>query len=307
MPSRFRTLAVTLPLILGVGCAHSSPPAARDTEYLVTVSAGEFPRHGTPVTFTLPDEFSARALQLVDHSGRAVPLQASAGEATIIVDDLPAGTKRQYRLREAAWSGPQVEADHEDGAVTVSVAGRPVFRYNAEPTPLPSPDVDPVFRRGGYIHPVRTPSGKVVTGDYPPDHRHHHGIWAAWTNTVFEGRTPDFWNMGQQRGTVRPLALDSVWSGAVHGGISARHRYIDLTGDVPEDVLLERWTTRVYTAPAAAQLYYLFDLELEQTTASLSPLHLPQYRYGGVGFRGPDEWNGEANAFLSHLRGAGSL
>ena len=39
--------------------------------------------------------------------------------------------------------------------------------------------------------------------------------------------------------------------------------------------------------------YYLFDLELRQNLSSNSALKLPEYLYGGLGFRGNGEWNGE--------------
>jgi hypothetical protein len=286
-----------LPLLM-VACAHGSSAADGDTGYTVTVSAGDLARRGTPVAFVLPEELSGRTLQLVDPSGRIVPLQVSGAEATTILDDLPAGTERRYRVREAAPAGRTVEARRAGGGVTFSVAGRPVFHYNAEPTPLPDPEVDPVFRRGGYIHPVVTPSGKVITGDYPANHRHHHGIWAAWTNTRFEGRNPDFWNMGQRRGTVEPVALDSVWSGPVHAGFVARHRYVDLTAPSPVHALNETWTGRVYNLEGADRPYWIFYLQVRHTTASASQLVLPEYHYGGVGFRGRDEWDGAQNTFF---------
>ncbi len=34
--------------------------------------------------------------------------------------------------------------------------------------------------RANYLHPVVTPSGKLVTEDFPVDHRHHRGIFWAW-------------------------------------------------------------------------------------------------------------------------------
>lgn len=268
------------------------------------------------VSFPVPDELVGRDLHLVDESGRTLPVQLSArGEASTIVEALPAGASVEYHLvgrRAAANAGadPGVETVREGNTVTLTVAEQPVLRYTGRPTELPRPDIDPVFQRGGYIHPVWTPSEKVITGDYPADHLHHHGIWAAWTNTVFEGRKPDFWNMGDRTGTVLPVAIDSVWSGPVHGGLIARHRYVDLSGEAPADVLHETWTVRVYNVsgppdPSAddsgrplSRPYRIFDLEVVQTTASSSPLGLPEYRYGGVGFRGRDEWNGAPNAFF---------
>src|SRR5207247_1566621 len=55
-------------------------------------------------------------------------------------------------------------------------------------------------KRGGYLHPVFTPSGKLLTDDYATNHLHHHGIWFSWARVEFEGRQPDFWNMGDAKG-----------------------------------------------------------------------------------------------------------
>src|SRR5690606_2146767 len=135
-----------------------------------------------------------------------------------------------------------VEVQRDGPAVTFDVDGRPVIRYNSEITELPRPDIPPVFARGGYIHPIYSPDGTVVSGDYPLDHLHHHGSWASWTRTVFAGEQVDFWNVADRKGDVLPVALDSAWGGQVYGGFTARHRYVALTGDAPKDALNERWT-----------------------------------------------------------------
>lgn len=47
-------------------------------------------------------------------------------------------------------------------------------------TEKPAPDgIEPHFRRGGYIHPVFTPTGQELTGDFPPDHAHQHALFFA--------------------------------------------------------------------------------------------------------------------------------
>jgi hypothetical protein len=173
-----------------------------------------------------------------------------------------------------------------------------VLRYWTDERPLPRPALDSIYLRGGYLHPVRTPSGRVVTGDYADGHAHHHGIWAAWTNTEFRGRTPDFWNMHDSTGAVVPMALDSTWGGPVQAGLQARHRYVDRSAAEPVTALYEQWTLRVYDAGSKPEgfSYRLFDLQVKQTTASESPLVLPPYHYGGVGVRGRDAWYGADNA-----------
>lgn len=155
---------------------------------------------------------------------------------------------------------------------------------------LPSEEVDSIFLRGGYIHPVFTPSGKIITGDYPSNHVHHHGIWTAWTKTVFEGRSPDFWNMGDTTGTVKFVKVDTLFSTSDFSGFKVTHHYIDLSSREIKIVLEETWNVKVYNNRDADSLYYLFDLDINQKNPSKSPLVLPEYHYGGLGFRGAGTW-----------------
>jgi hypothetical protein len=46
----------------------------------------------------------------------------------------------------------------------------------------------------------------------------------------------------------------------------------------------------VYRTNQGAKPYFIFDLVSTQETATTSPLILPEYRYGGIGFRGAREW-----------------
>jgi hypothetical protein len=155
-----------------------------------------------------------------------------------------------------------------------------------------------VFRRGGYIHPVVTPSGRRVTEDYPPNHKHHHGIWAAWTSTRVNGRTPDFWNMGDRKGTVEFERLGHAWSGPLTAGFESRHRYMDLLAPTPATVLLEEWRVIAYAPTPTARPAHVFDLEIAQSLVGTAPLELPVYRYGGVGMRGRHEWDGRDKTFF---------
>jgi hypothetical protein len=280
----------------------AAPARAQDANasHVVTVAAGGFDRQGTVVSFALPDRLPSGEYHLADPEGQRIPLQVEANRAWFVVDRLSAGAERTYQLRTGSTASDAVERTRKGRALAFSVAGRPALQYWVEPRPLPRADIDSIYLRGGYLHPVRTPSGRVITGDYSPGHVHHHGVWAAWTNTTFRGREPDFWNMAGGTGAVVPMALDSAWAGAVQGGFQARHRYVDYSAPEPVSALYETWTLRAYNVPSsvAGFSYHLFDIDMVQSTASASPLTLPEYHYGGAAIRGLEEWYGPENTIF---------
>jgi hypothetical protein len=180
------------------------------------------------------------------------------------------------------------------------VQGRPVLQYNTAVVEPPE-GIDPVFRRSGHIHPVWTPAGRIVTDEFPLDHPHQHGLFAAWVNTTFEGRNVDFWNQKGRTGNVEHVKVDDVVSGDVFGGFTVTLRHLDLTAPGgPKPVLKERWTVRVYDVndkvktpadqPVAPPDRCLFDIESVQTCIADAPLVLNEYHYGGMAFRGSGQW-----------------
>ena len=296
------------------------PPASQAQSYRVAVSAGPYERAGTVVSFALPEEASGDAYRLEDAEGQAIPLQLDgARRAWFVLDRLAAHAERAYRLvpldvrqeaepspldvRRGADSlasdvqaGTDVQVERSGGDLAALVAGDTLFVYHVEVDAPPRPDIDTLYARGGYIHPLYSPSGRLITDHYPPNHLHQQGIFSAWTKTSFEGREPDFWNMGKGTGAVRPAGLDTTWSGPVHGGFEARHAFVDLSAPEPKTVLDEAWRVRAYGVTGEATPYRLFDLDATQEAASERPLELPTYHYGGVAVRGHRDWDGEANA-----------
>ena len=266
----------------------------------VTLTAGSFDRRDSVVSFAMPKGLNARSYRLRDDAGNRMELQVEPdGTATFVLPELKAGTTKRFRFEEVkantavSAKGMQLVSDHD--RLTISASRRRVLTFQGGAGELPSADIKPIFRQGGYIHPVFTPSGRVVTDDYPPDHFHHHGIWFAWTKTEFEGRHPDFWNVGDGTGRVEFVALDTTWSGSVHAGFKSRNRSIDVSAPKPITVLNEQWTVTAYNTGQGVKPYTMFDLVSTQDLATSSPLLLPEYRYGGLGFRGHRQWLAKDN------------
>ena len=274
---------------------------AADTSFTIVVSAGEFDRHQTVTSLVLPPEARGHR-QLIDAKGNNVPIQTDdSGRAWFSIQELRRGNETKFQLKPgSAKSEPPttVEVTRESGRLKVAVGGKHFLSYQTEKNDLPRPDIKPVYKRGGYIHPLLSPSGKLVTDDYPPNHIHHHGIWFPWTKTEFQGRELDFWNMGEGKGTVEFVELGKTWRGPLHGGFDTRHQFVDLTAPEPKAVLNETWRVTVYNVGQGARKYSMLDLVSTQECATASPLKLPKYHYGGLGFRGNRDWNGKDKTFF---------
>ena len=260
----------------------------------IIVEAGDFDRSEAVLRFQTQASVGGNALIAAD--GKSIPLQFDGTNAWFIVRNLKRGEKRTFTVGNAGVQ-EQAQAIGGNGTVTLRAFNKTALVYRTEKTELPPnrPDLTPIYQRGGYIHPVLSPSGRQVTDDYPRNHKHHHGIWFAWTHTEFEGRTPDFWNMGDGKGFVKFASLDKTWSGPVCAGFLSQHRQMDTTEEKekPKTALLETWNVKLYAiGNAARQPYFVFDIEITDTCAH-GPLKLPQYRYGGIGVRGNWAWNGK--------------
>ena len=268
-------------------------------EYIVSIEGERLDSGNHIVSFMLPDSASGGFYALEDQQGKEHKLQVNPnGRAWAIINGLNNNKKLNLVRKEERPVSEGIEYNEAEGLITFSKKGQPIFSYRKEGQ-LPDADIDSVYLRGGYIHPVYTPSKKIITDDYAKNHLHHHGIWTAWTKTIFEGRTPDFWNMGDKTGKVAFVSVDSFFQGSVLAGFSAKHRYVDLSAPEPKTAINETWNVQVYNVGGGdEQNYFLFDINITQTCASSSSLILPTYRYGGLGFRGREEWNGEENTIF---------
>jgi hypothetical protein len=81
-----------------------------------------------------------------------------------------------------------------DSVLTISSGDQKLLTYQFK-TVYPPFGQDTNYKRSGFIHPLYTPHGQVLTRNQPPDHYHHYGIWNHWTHTANEGDTFDFWNI----------------------------------------------------------------------------------------------------------------
>ena len=271
----------------------AAPVIARD--YRVTLAAPAADFAGQVISFRLPAD-ATKPAALRDAAGKTIPLQTDAdGTARFIVAAQKSGEALAFTLTASAPAttiATGVAVSSEPGDLRVTVGGQPVLSYRVDPAAVPRADIKPEILRAGYIHPVFSPAGHLVTDDYAPNHVHHHGIWAPWTKTKFQGRAPDFWNMQNKTGAEHLVAVYRTWSGPVHGGIEARLRSVDLSAPNPVTALNTTWALTVYAVTGAAHPARVFDLVVTHACATADALVLPQYHYGGFGLRGARGWNG---------------
>ena len=267
---------------------------AADQPLKVIVHAGGFDRRGTVVNAVLPDKAKVQGARL---GGKFIPVQTDgSNRISWAVADLKKGQSETYELLpEIAVVAPVVFTRKDGNKLRFGSAAKrkTLMEYQAEAGELPRDNIKAAFKRGGYLHPILTPSGKQVTDDFPTNHIHHHGVWWAWTHTKFQGRTPDYWNMGDGKGRVEFDGLDTSWSGPVHGGFRSSLRQVDLLAAPSVTALKETWEVRAYPQPSGVQTYWVFDVTVEDRCATGDALELPEYRYGGIGLRGNWAWNGK--------------
>lgn len=254
-----------------------------------------------PVTL-LPD--SALMLQEVTGNRRTpVAFQIIPGEHRFlwwsIKSDGNTGKQRVYELVKGKAPAPAEAAvlltDH-DGALLITSAGKKVLQYNYK-TVYPPPGVDTVFKRSGFIHPLWSPAGNVLTRINAPDHYHHFGIWNPWTDVLFRGKIVDFWNLVKKEGTVRFVRFISREQGPVFSGFTALQDHVVLNDPAGEQVALhEQWQVQVYNTGARM---WLWDFTSILNCATPDPVTLKEYRYGGFGFRATPDWNDNNSRVLT--------
>lgn len=189
-------------------------------------------------------------------------------------------------ISAAAAAEPRVLCRQTDTALELVRRGRLVLRYHTAVAEPPA-GIDAVYRRSGFLHPVATPAGQVVTADFPRDHAHQHGIFSAWVNTTFEGRKVDFWNQAGRTGNVEHVRVVETSSGDDLASFTVELRHLDLTAPGgPVVVLRELWTVRLHDGAGP----HRFDITSRQTCVASSPLTVNEYHYGGMAFRGCDAW-----------------
>lgn len=167
------------------------------------------------------------------------------------------------------------------------------YRYTVKSPPA---GVDPVFGRAGYIHPLNTLSGHVLTNIQPADHYHHYGLWNPWTRIEYKGKLYDLWNLGERQGTVRFVEFADVFDDAGQAGFEAVHDHVIFDEGQEAVILREHWRV---TVTQLDDRRYSCDIRSTLRPVTDADVLLKAYRYAGLGFRATAEWTNKNSKVLT--------
>jgi len=301
MKSFLWTVLFLFPLLLVAG----EKPFAR-----ITLRTNTTLPAGTPVAVSLermPEYVRHASLILVmdgEYQNFVVACQVETHPVSrlwwLLPEKVPAGSVRIFELktgRTDKW--PFMEIRMDSSGLEVGRGTAKALRYNYGVIPPPDSSSELYFR-SGFIHPIWTPHGTVLTRIHPSDHIHHMGFWNPWTKAIFEGQQVDFWNLGEGEGTVRFVRFLDVQIGPVFGSFQVLHDHVVFKQNGREKVALkEIWHVKVWNLNQIPGKIWIWDFTTAQWCATDKPLRILKYRYGGFGFRGTAEWNEKNSAYLT--------
>ena len=264
------------------------------------------PAINIPVSFPLDQlDYHSDSLQLalyeITGSGhRLIPSQVETGHTASLWFVLKGlsrkNTTRQFVIRQInptpdEQTEDRIQLRKSDGNLTLYAEKNPILSYRYE-TMFPPKGVDPLFKRSGFIHPLWSPKGEMLSRVQPPDHYHHYGIWGPWTLTHIGDREIDFWNLNKGEGTVKFAGFLSETTGSVFSGLRVLQQHIDFGARGEDQIAMnEVLDVRVWNSRNGVWI-------IDYTTAINTPLNegimLDAYRYGGgIGFRATEKWTKE--------------
>ncbi len=227
----------------------------------------------------------------------AVPCQVENGHTArlwfILDRTLAPHEKVHYEIdfQEATEPVKNISTSMDARAITIRNQDRSILQYVHAVQDVPE-GVDPLYRRSGFIHPLWSPAGKVLTRIQPPDHYHHFGLWNPWTRTRFQGHEVDFRNLGEGQGTVRFAGVLSTVSGPVFGAFKVRQEHVAFIEGADLVAMNEVWDVRAFVSRLEDKPVYVVDFTSILHCAIDAPIELTAYRYGGgIGFRATEQWH----------------
>jgi len=175
---------------------------------------------------------------------------------------------------EAEYSGDW--ADHH--VVLKSPSGAPILRYVTEA--VPDGEKLPAVDSACFTHPIRTPSGEIVTDLAPADHPHHRGVFCGWVEVEGEARG-DWWGWGAKAPKEDRYILNREARITEHSAERVTLRLINSWRAGEERIVGERITL----SASGAEACHVIDYEFKYTVATRKPVLIAQNPFGGFCYR----------------------
>ena len=234
--------------------------------------------------------------EITDSGEKEIPCQLEPGHSAnlwfILNSDSKKGSSREFVIKSETQATPNTKSislEKTDNDLKIVAGDNPVLNYR-HGIMYPPKEADPLYKRSGFIHPLYSPGGEVLTRIQPPDHYHHYGIWGPWTKTHIDERAIDFWNLKLGEGTVKFANFLSETEGEIYSGFQALQQHIDFGAKGADQIAMnEILDVRVWNISDNVRV-------IDYTTTLNSPLEngimLDAYRYGGgIGFRATEKWH----------------
>ncbi|MCH7409185.1 PmoA family protein [Belliella sp. DSM 111904] len=276
-----KPILITLFLIWLTSCGRQ--------EILITIDPGNYDRIAIPINISLnaPIDTSGDYHLLEANSGKIFPVEfLDSMTISSFIDSIKSNEQTTLKLvkgtNKLAKKNSLEIIENQDG-VQVRIEGKDLFYYHKK---IKSPPIgeSQLYAKSGFIHPLKSPNGAILTDDFPAGHMHQHALYNAWTNTRFKGEKVDFWNQLDSLGTVVHKEILSSKAGKVMGQITALLSHASFKNG---EILEEKWDIRIYPVSD----FFMFDIYSEQTNTSSDTLFLEKYIYGGMALRGSRAWN----------------
>ena len=290
MPGLIIHMKIELTLLFGFFncCLHGQQ---------IKITAGDIPI-SRPVEIQLLKPInSKKSYVLVEgNTGTRIAAQLAGRQTLVYIPPTPiaAGSSVTYQLQPTKKKNKHeaIKVEKTRQGILIKIRKKPLLFYHVKEA-FPPADTPAYYKRSGFIHPLYSPNGQVLTDDFPVAHVHQHAIFSAWTSTRFRNKSIDFWNQHNKTGTVEHSRIISLTQGPVFTELITELTYRSLM-DGP--ILSEQWKLRIYPFSE----YYLFDLETLQRNITTDTLFLNSYHYGGMAFRGSREWNPDDKKYFTN-------
>lgn len=283
-------------LFLFFGCTDEYKDSQEKIQIQIQLQAGEMDRSQSIVSVKGLTLNNGVKYFLKDTEGQVIPVQKNGNEITFFVKYLRANDTVQFELTESdTVEEKSTSINFKEDAVELSgSSGVRVFQYRTGVGGLDPDITEEIFYRGGYLHPFFTPNGRVITEHYTENRPHQNGIWTGWYKTEWNGLKPDFWSQAEETGKVEVVSVNSIETGPVFGELQTTHNFNEKITEKSSTILSDEWTVRFYNDfEYSKRAVNIIDLDIFQTNISDHPFRLIEHMYGGVGFRGSDQWIGE--------------